>query len=141
MRIELQRINNKFHFEASNTSGNTVQIDGNPDYGGEGKGARPMELLLMGLAGCSGIDIGLILGKQQLTLDDFRAEVEGEREEEVPGLFKWIKVTFHLSGDLNPAKAKRAVDLTMSKYCTVAKTLEQAAPIHYEIYLNNTLLE
>ena len=137
MNIQLKRINERFHFEASNPQGNTVQIDGAPEHGGEGKGARPMELLLMGLAGCSGIDIGLILEKQRQTLDDFKVSIDAERETEVPKPFKHIHATFYLYGKIDPEKAQRAVELAMTKYCTVAVTLKKATTIDYSIVLND----
>ena len=138
MKIELQRKNDKFHFEATNEQNVSVQIDGSPAIGGADLGARPMELLLMGLGGCSSIDIGLILSKQKLVIDDMRLVINGHRTKDaVPALFDNIHVDVYLDGDLPGTKVKRAVDLSITKYCSVAKTLESTAEITYSVYLNN----
>ncbi|MFN3342460.1 MAG: OsmC family protein [Flavobacteriales bacterium] len=137
MKIEIKRRNSKFHFQAVNESGNTVDIDANPSIGGEGKGVRPMELLLAGLGSCSGIDIISILNKQKINPEKFSITVDGEREDGVvPSLFKIIRVNFSFEGEVDTAKAKRAVELSMQKYCSVSKTLEPTAQIEYAIIVN-----
>lgn len=139
MKIQLHRVNDKFHFEAVNASGNSVHIDANPAIGGEGKGARPMELLLMGLGGCSSIDVISILNKQKQYPTDFKVEIDGEREQgKEPSLFQQIQVRFLVQGEVDPAKLQRAVSLSMDKYCSVGKTLEKTATITYTIELNGT---
>lgn len=141
MIVKLQRKNSAFHFEASNEDGNTIQLDSSPDSGGEGKGVRPMQLLLMGLGGCSAIDIGLILSKQKQHIDDFSIEINGERDKEkTPALFETIHIIFKLTGSLDGGKVKRAAKLSMEKYCSVAKTLEKTASITYSIEINGVLL-
>lgn len=96
-----------------------------------------MELLLMGVAGCSSIDIVMILKKQKIELEDLQVEVEGFRQDgAVPNVFTAIKMDVHLKGDCTPEKAKRAVDLSIEKYCSVAKMLEKTADISYDVYLN-----
>jgi putative redox protein len=133
MKIELQRKNKAVHLEAVNEDGATIQIDGSPAVGGENKGFRPMQLLLAGLGGCSTIDIVSILKKQRQELEDIRVVVDGEREPNVePSLFRDIHVHFILKGDLDADKVKKAVDLSMEKYCSVAKTLEKTARITYD---------
>ncbi|MGL4597436.1 MAG: OsmC family protein [Bacteroidia bacterium] len=137
MHIELKRINHAVHFEASNSEGNTINFDGSPEIGGEGKGVRPMQSLLMALGGCSGIDVVLILQKQKQTITDFRMGIDGEREQGVdPALWKDIQVVYHLAGQIDSSKAIRAVQLSMDKYCSVAKTLEVAATITWSVILN-----
>lgn len=124
--------------EARNEEGNTVHIDNAEERGGAGKGVRPMQLLLMGLGSCSAIDIINILNKQKQKIDAFSIDVDGERDyDKVPALFEAIEVRFHFTGDLDPAKVRRAVDLSMEKYCSVTKTLEKTAEITYKINLNN----
>jgi putative redox protein len=136
MRIELNRINTAVHFEAKNEAGVAIPIDGSPAIGGENKGARPMELLLMGLGGCSGIDIITILQKMKQTVTNFSILIDGEREQgKEPSLFETIHVVFKLTGDLDPEKVGRAVSLSMDKYCSVAKTLEKTAKITYEFQI------
>jgi len=138
MKVTLDRVNDKFHFVATNEQDVSVQIDGAPKIGGSDLGARPMELVLMGLGGCSSIDIGLILGKQKLVIDDMKIEISADRfENKVPSLFENIHMLVKLEGDLPPEKVKRAVDLSINKYCSVARILEETASISYSIHLNN----
>jgi putative redox protein len=100
-----------------------------------------MELVLMSVASCSGIDMISILKKQRQEITTFKAEVEGERVqvgEAKP--FKNIYVTFFLEGTINEEKAQRAAQLSFEKYCSVAKTVEPTATIHYKVVLNGTTL-
>jgi putative redox protein len=140
MKISLKRLDDAFHFEAKNEEGRTVQMDAAENIGGRNQGVRPMQMLLMSLAGCSAIDVVNILKKQKQQIDDFQVEVEGEREEikeEVAKVFKDINVHFLFKGNLEPGKAKRAVELSMEKYCSVEKTLRLAgAKINYKISIN-----
>ena len=136
VKTHLQNIIN-FHFEARNEDGNLVNIDASPEMGGEGKGSRPMQLVLMGLGGCSAIDIVNILKKQKQVIDDFQIFVEGEREEgKVPSVFTEIKLIFSLKGKLDKEKVKRAVSLSVEKYCSVKAILDKTAEIKYSIELN-----
>jgi putative redox protein len=134
MKITLNRINDDYHFNMENGRGHSVQVDntGAPNP----QGASPMELLLMGIAGCSGIDIVSILKKQKLELSGFRMEVEGKRRDEVPKVFTGIHLKIHIQGDIPESKAHRAVELSLEKYCSVSKMLEKTAKISYEILLN-----
>lgn len=136
-KISLERIGEPFHFEARNEAGNIVHIDAGPAIGGTGKGARPMELLLMGLAGCSGIDVVTILRKQRQNMGSMRVEVSGERGElQEANPFQNIKVLFSFTGEIDKDHLKRAIELSMEKYCSVAKTLEKTATITWEYTLN-----
>ncbi len=138
MEIELNLLNNAYHFEAKNESGNTVNIDASPSIGGLGLGARPMELLIMGLGGCSGIDVLNILRKQKIEPSDFKIKISAEREKDAtPSLFTNIHVKFIFKGPIDESKAKRAIELSMDKYCSVAKTLEKTAKITYEMEISN----
>lgn len=137
-KVNIKRISGNFHLEAVSENGNSVQMDGAEKIGGENKGVRPMEMLLMALGGCSTIDIISILNKMKQPLADIQIEIEGEREEGVePSLFKNIEVVFKCTGEVDSEKLKRAVSLSMDKYCSVAKTLEKSAEIKYSILLNN----
>ena len=132
MTIEVKQVNELFHFEATNETGNSVHIDASPSIGGQGLGARPMELLIMGLGGCSGIDVINILKKQKITVKGLKIKIDAEREPEAtPSLFQKIHVDFIFSGEIDKAKAERAVSLSMDKYCSVAKTLEKTATITF----------
>ena len=132
MKVNIKRLNEAFHYEASTTDKIKVNIDANPAIGGEGKGTRPMELLLMGVAGCASIDLGLILKKQKQELLDYEVEVKAERNDNVAKTFKTINLHFILWGNLDNSKVERAIELTLTKYCSVALSLDK------EIKITNT---
>jgi putative redox protein len=141
MKIQLERINDNYHFELKNERGHIVNVDSRPEFGGNDMGASPMELVLMGVAGCSAIDMISILKKQRQEITSFKAEVEGLRVaigEAKP--FKEIEVVFFLEGPINEEKAARAAQLSFEKYCSVAKTVEPTATIKYTVVLNNKSL-
>ena len=131
MEIKLKRVNQAFHYEALTEDKIKVNIDANPTIGGEGKGARPMELVLMGLGGCASIDLGLILKKQRQELIDYQVEVTAERDETPAKAFKSINVHFVLIGNLDAEKVEKAIELTLSKYCSVALSLDKEIKIDY----------
>ncbi len=138
MRVELARVDDAFHFEAVGASGVTQHIDGAVDIGGHNAGARPMEMLLMGLAGCSAIDIVLILKKQKQIVTDFRMNVDGMREANaMPSPFKKIHITYLLKGQLDPEKVKRAIDLSMDKYCSATAQFRPSADITYSFEIDS----
>jgi putative redox protein len=141
MKITLNRVNDNFHFELKNERGHVVNVDSRPEFGGDDKGASPMELVLMSVAACSAIDMISILKKQRQEITSFKAEVEGERVqvgEAKP--FKDIHVVFYLEGDIKEDKAVKAAQLSFEKYCSVSKTLEPTATIHYKVVLNHVEL-
>lgn len=141
MKIQLERVNDNYHFELKNERGHVVNVDSRPEFGGDNMGASPMELVLMGVAGCSAIDMISILKKQRQEITSFKAEVEGLRVsigEAKP--FKEIDVIFFLEGPINEEKAARAAQLSFEKYCSVAKTVEPTATIKYKVVLNNKSL-
>lgn len=132
MKIRLRLADPPYHLEAVNESGNTVHLDASPGIGGENRGARPMELMLIGLAGCSGIDVIHMLRKQRQPLEGLEVSVEADRhEDQVPALFREIRVHFRATGPVEPARLERAVRLSMEKYCSVARILERTARIDY----------
>jgi putative redox protein len=136
MQVELVRVDDAFHFEAIGKSGVAQHIDGAVDIGGHNAGARPMEMLLMGLAGCTAIDVILILQKQKQQIDDFRLKVDGLREKgAIPAPFKKIHITYLLKGQLNADKVKRAIDLSMDKYCSATAQFRPSTDITYSFEL------
>ena len=138
MKVALERINTDYLFEVVNQSGHRVFLDNKSKEKGTIKGISPMELLLMGFAGCSSIDVVSILGKQKINPTSLKMEVNGKRNEgEIPSLFKKIEVSVFIEGEIPSSKVKRAVDLSFEKYCSVSKTLESTAKINYRIFLNN----
>lgn len=139
MKIQLHRVNDTIHFEARNERGNRVQIDGAESMGGEGKGMRPMELLLVSVASCSAMDLVSILKKQRQKLDDIRIEVTGDRPgSRAPRPFRAMGIHFVLTGELNPGKVEHAVTLAVEKFCSAAETLSRDVHINhsYEIKLS-----
>ncbi|QQL50901.1 OsmC family protein [Mucilaginibacter ginkgonis] len=125
--IQLKRVKGDFGFDAKDENGHTVRMDSSPESGGWDYGVRPMQMLLMGLGGCAGIDVISILKKQRQKVDDYKMTISGDREPgKEPSLWKDITVEFHLYGTVDEDKAHRAVDLAMSKYCSVAATLQKS---------------
>jgi len=137
MNIELIRVDDAFHFEAGGSSDKTVHIDAAEAVGGKNNGVRPMELLLMGVAGCSAIDVISILKKQKQDITDFRISVSGERikednTERKP--FSSIELHFKLTGrNLDAQKAEKAIILSMEKYCSATAQFESSAKISYQL--------
>ncbi|MFD2564230.1 OsmC family protein [Aquimarina rubra] len=138
MKIQLKRIDNDYHFELKNERGHITHIDSKAEVGGHDLAPSPMEYVLMGVAGCSAIDVISILKKQRQEITNYRAEVDGSRVE-IDGAkpFKEIVVTVYLEGEIVPEKAKRAAQLSFEKYCSVSKTLEPTATIKYKVVVNN----
>lgn len=127
MKIELQRVDDQFNMEAKDAEGHRVLMDSSVANGGKGHGVRPMQMLLMGLGGCTAIDVVMILNKQRQHLDDFRIVIDADREQgKEPALWSDVRIRFLLKGDVDPGKAQRAVELSMNKYCSVAETLRRA---------------
>ena len=130
MQVELNRIDDAFHFSATGSTGVPVHIDAAVKTGGHDAGARPMELVLMGLAGCSAIDIILILKKQRQSVKNFKIRVEGiRRENEIPAVFENIHLHFLLTGMVEEGKLARAIDLSIDKYCSVTAMLRPTVKI------------
>ena len=135
MKVTLQRLNDAVHFEAKNDDGNTIHMDGSPEIGGEGKGVRPMQALLMSLAGCSSMDVVSLLKKMRQPLEDMRVEVNGDRVDEVPAVFKKIHMQFFLKGKLDEAKVAKAIGMSVEKYCSVARMLDKTAEISWDFVI------
>ncbi len=141
MKIILNRINKKVHMRATNERGISIDIDGNYQTGGEDKGCSPMELVLSGLGGCSSIDVLTILEKQKQKIDNYKVEIDSTRAESVPAVFKTAHLNFFVEGDVDPKKLIRAAELSMQKYCSVSKMLEQTVKITYGLFLNREKIQ
>ena len=129
MKVKLRRIKNSSYFEAENESGHTIHISGDKDA------VAPMQSVLMAAASCSAIDIVLILGKMRQKLEDIQVEVEGTRREEIPRIFTHIHLHYILKGRIKEKKAAQAVELSMTKYCSVTKMLEKSVELSYSYEL------
>ena len=137
MKIKLTH-KSEYHSKIENQNGNSIEIDNKSDL--NPKGVSPMELLLMGVAGCSSIDIISILKKQKQEFSNLYIEVEGKREEkELPSLFKKIHAKVFIEGKVDSKKVYRASELSFTKYCSVSKTLESSADITFSVYVNNKI--
>jgi len=124
VHVEVLRVSGDYGFEGRDAAGHTVKMDSSPESGGQNFGIRPMQMLLMGLGGCSGIDVVSILKKQKQPLEGIRILIDGERETgKEATIWKQIKIIFELKGMIEPEKAKRACALSIEKYCSVAATL------------------
>jgi putative redox protein len=115
-------------FEAESETGHKVLMDGPPDHGGRNRGARPMEMILMGVGGCASFDVVHILKKSRQDVTDCRCEMDAERaQDEVPAVFTRIHMHFVVRGrNLKEAQVKRAVELSAEKYCSGSIMLARA---------------
>ena len=113
-------------FVASAGSGHSVVMDGPSDHGGKNQGVRPMEMVLMGLGGCTAFDVVDILRKARQPVQDCRVELTAERADAVPAVFTKIHIRFIVAGrSLMAKQVARAVDLSATKYCSAALMLER----------------
>lgn len=131
MKITINRLNDAVHMEATNEDGITLHMDGTGEIGGINGGFRPMQMLLAAAGGCSAIDVVGILQKQRQNPDVLKIEVTGERVNVgTYSEFKSIHIHFIFKGShLDESKVSRAIDLSLTKYCSVSKTLEKTATI------------
>ncbi|GAB5545655.1 MAG: OsmC family protein [Sandaracinaceae bacterium] len=134
MKVTLQKVG-AAAFDAESQSGGTLTLDGSPEIGGEGRGMRPMELLLTSLAGCAAMDVVHILRKQREPLEDLRIEAEGDRKDATPAPFTRVHLRFVATGAVNPGKLERAVRLAVEKYCSVGSSLDPAIEVTHEAIL------
>lgn len=115
-------------------SGHAVMMDGAPEYGGRNIGIRPMEMLLIGLAGCTGFDVVSILKKGREAVTGCEVEVEAERATTDPKVFTKIHLHYRITGKgLSHAKAERAVTLSKEKYCSASIMLGATAEMSYAL--------
>lgn len=120
-------------FVARSGSGHNLLIDGAPETGGQDYGCRPMELVLLGLGGCTAIDVVTVLRKSRQAVDDCVIDLHAERAETVPKVFSRIHLHFTVTGKgLNPDRVARAIRLSAEKYCSVSAMLEKTATITHD---------
>lgn len=125
--------NGNVSFLAESGSGHAVLMDGAPEAGGQNLGPRPMEMLLMGLGGCTTFDVVLILKKGRQDIRDCVVEIEAERAQVDPKVFTDIHLHFIITGhDLNPQTIERAIHLSAEKYCSASIMLKNTVNITHD---------
>ena len=125
------------NFVGKGPSGHWVPMDGPEEFGGSDAGTRPIELLVIGLAGCTGADVASILAKMRQKTDDFQIKVEYERGEEHPKPFTKVKIIYHFWGkDLDRDKLEKAIDLSQNRYCGASDMFSKAVKVEHEYFVH-----
>jgi putative redox protein len=114
MNIKLESIHGSLNYKGTNERGQSVQFSGNKES------VSPMESVLMAAAACSSIDIEIFLEKMRQPFDKIEVEVKGTRVDDVPSIFSDIHLHYKIYGSIKPEKAKKAVEMSMDKYCSVS---------------------
>lgn len=124
----------RMSFDGSSDSGFVVPLGTDPGVGGDNDGSRPMELIGIGLAGCTGMDVISILQKKKQKITGFEVQVHAEKASEHPRVFTGIEVEYIITGeDIDRAAVERAVELSVTKYCPAQAMLSKAVPITHKI--------
>jgi putative redox protein len=132
MKAKITWINGRA-FLGESGSGHSVVMDGAPEAGGRNIGVRPMEMLLLGLGGCTAFDVVMILEKSREKVTGCEVELDAERAEEDPKVFTRVKMIYTVTGkDLKPSSVERAIKLSAEKYCSASKMFEFTAKIEHE---------
>jgi putative redox protein len=120
-------------FVGESGSGHAVVMDGAPESGGRNIGVRPMEMLLLGLGGCTAFDVVMILEKSREKITSCEVGLEAERATEDPKVFTHVKLIYKLKGkNLKPAAVERAINLSAEKYCSASIMFGKTAKIEHE---------
>jgi len=130
--------NGNLQFTGSANSGFQVSLDAGTSVGDERNGFSPMELLLVGLAGCTGMDVISILQKKRQPVTSFEVRAHAERAKDHPRVFTHIVIEYIIGGNVDPAAADRAVELSVTKYCPAEGMFGQIATIEHHIRLVDT---
>jgi putative redox protein len=126
-------------FVAEAGSGHSVVMDGPPEHGGRNLGPRPMEMILLGLGGCTAYDVVSILQKSRVQIDDCIVELNAQRADAVPAVFTKIHLHYIVKGpNLQDKHVKRAVELTAEKYCSVSMMLKESVELSYDYVIEDT---
>lgn len=121
-------------FEGIADSGFSVPVGTTPEVGGAGDGTRPMELIAIGLAGCSAMDVASILAKKRQPMESFEVQIHAERAQDHPTVFTRIVLEYILKGDgLERAAVERAVQLSSEKYCPAQAMFSKILPLELKI--------
>lgn len=144
VKVNVRQQDALYHFKGTNSEGHTVDMD---DWGGyesgNGSGATPMELVIMGLAGCTGIDIADILHKQKQQVDVFDMEVVGKKPAGVaPSIYRTVNLSCRFEGVIDEKKVRRAIELSLGKYCSISDMLKRSGTqVSYDFEINGKTYE
>lgn len=137
MKARVKWVENSL-FVAQSGSGHSVVLDGPPEAGGQNMGVRPMEMVLLGLGGCTAFDVVDILRKKREPVSGCVVEIEAERAESVPKVFTRIHVRYIVTGkNVKEESVKRAVELSAEKYCSVSIMLGKTAAMTHDYQILN----
>ncbi|UTT41577.1 OsmC family protein [Exiguobacterium aurantiacum] len=120
-------------FQTTTPSGHDVTLDAGEDVGGLNTGPRPTEMLLQATAACTGIDIVSILHKMRLPLERFEMKIDGVRATEHPKKFTAIHILYVLDGDMPEERVRRAIELSVDRYCSVSHSLNATLTYSYQL--------
>lgn len=119
---------------ASEINGHKIVVDAKEEFGGQDKGPRPKALMMLALAGCTGMDVVSILEKMRVSFDDFNVRIESELNDEHPKFYKKMHIIYEFKGkNLDLEKLKKAVEMSQEKYCGVSANYKMAMDVTYEI--------
>ena len=125
-------------FAARSDSRHWIVMDTDPELGGQGAGTKPLELVLIGLGGCTGMDVASILAKMRMPFDRIEVSLDADRSEDHPKVLTRIRMEYHVYGvTVEIEKVQKAVELSRTKYCTVSAMLTKAVPIEYRIRVHS----
>jgi putative redox protein len=131
MLVEIQQVRG-LTFVGKGDSNHWVAMDGSSEYGGAEAGTRPMELVLIALGGCTGMDVAWVLKKMRARYADLRIIINAERTEKDPKMFTKIRIKYSVRGDVSEGEIKRAIELSQTSYCPVSQILRRSAEVTYE---------
>lgn len=129
-------------FVGTDATGIAVPMDAAAVYGGQNEGIRPMELMLMSIGGCTGIEVAHILNKMRVQYQSFDIEVNGERANDHPKVFTNIDIIYKLTGEnISPQKVNKALQLAAEVYCSAANMANKTAKINYKFAINDEVYD
>ena len=122
-------------FEAT-VNGHKMMIDSSLEFGGNNRGPRPKSLMLVAIAGCTGMDMASILSKMRVPFEDIRVKVEGNITDEHPKHFDHMHITYYVKGkEIDREKVEKAIELSQERYCGVSFTFKQAMELTHELVI------
>jgi len=125
-------------FTGSAWSGHEVTMDAGDEFGGEDSAVRPMELVLIGLAGCTGMDVVSLLRKMRVPFEGLELNIKAGKTEEHPRVFSRIDIEYVVRGDgIDPAKVEKAITLSQDRYCSVSAMLRKHCPVEHTLRIES----